>query len=226
MRLLRGRGVDPDADRRVTRDLVERTGETRERALRVWQPHRVVAFGRRDTTSAGYDRARSIAREQEYATVERAVGGRAVAFTGTTVAFVRATPVTDERTGIQNRYDEAIAALAGALEQLGVEPRRGEPAGAFCPGTHSLSANGKIAGLAQRVRRSAAVVSGLVVVTDHEQLADVLGPVYDALGVDFERHSVGSLARAGGTTDPERVCRTVERALAADEVTVDRVRET
>jgi lipoate-protein ligase A len=226
MRLLRGRGTDPDADLRVTRKLVDQTVDSGERALRVWQPHRVVAFGRRDTTSAGYERARSVAREHGYATVERAVGGRAVAFTGATVAFVRTTPVTDERTGIQDRYEKAIAALASALDDLGVETTRGEPEGAFCPGTHSLSAEGKIAGLAQRVRQSVAVVSGLVVVTDHEQLADVLAPVYDALGIAFERSAVGSLARAGGERTPVTVVQTIERALATGETTVDRVRET
>ncbi|PSQ58427.1 MAG: lipoate--protein ligase, partial [Halobacteriales archaeon SW_9_67_25] len=47
----------------------------------------------------------------------------------------------------------------------------------------------------------------IVVVRDHTAIADVLDPVYGALGVPFERDAVGSVARASGPDDPEAVCR-------------------
>jgi lipoate-protein ligase A len=224
MRVIRGRAADPEADRAATRRLLERTAETGTPALRVWQPHRSVAFGRRDANREGYDRARRAAESRGYATVERSVGGRAVAFTGSTVAFVRAEPVEEARTGIQARYDRVTAEVTGALASLGVTVEPGEPEGAFCPGTHSLSAEGKIVGLAQRVRTEVALVSGIVVACDHEQLAAVLEPVYGALDIPFEREAVGSIARAGGPDDPGAVVATLQKRLAEDP-TIEHVRE-
>ncbi len=90
----------------------------------------------------------------------------------------------------------------------------GEPPDSFCPGTHSLQATGKIAGLAQRVRRGVAVTAGVVVVSDHERIADVLEPVYDALGVPFDPNSVGSVASAGGPDDSQRVGDAIVEAFA------------
>lgn len=224
MRVIRGRAVDPGADRAATRQLLERTAETGVPVLRVWRPHRSVAFGRRDANREGYDRAFRAAESRGYATVERSVGGRAVAFTGSTVAFVRAEPVAEARTGIQARYDRVSAEVSEALASLGVTVEPGEPDGAFCPGTHSLSAHGKIVGLAQRVRSDVALVSGIVVACDHEQLGDVLDPVYGALDIPFDRDAVGSVARAGGPTDPDEIVTALQTTLA-ENPTVEHVRE-
>ena len=214
MRVLRGRASTVSADRETTREFVDRTAETGEAGLRVWQPPRKVAFGRRDGNRAGYERARTHATRRGYTPVERSVGGHAVAFTGTTVAFALAEPVDDARLGINERYERTTSLLDSALAELGVETEQGEPEGAFCPGTHSLSATGKVAGLAQRVRTDVAVVSGVVVVRDHEAIADLLDPVYDALGVPFERDAVGSIARAGGEATPGVVVDTLVEHLS------------
>lgn len=216
MRIVRGRAETPEADLAVTGDLLEYTSDTAAPALRVWRPHRMLAFGRRDANRDGYDEACHIAAEHGYVPVERTVGGHGVAYTGNTVAFVRSEPVGESRTGIQERYEEATATLVTALEQLGVDAQTGEPASAFCPGTHSLSATGKIAGLAQRIRRDVALVSGVIVVCDHEAIADVLDPVYATLDVPFDPDTVGSIARAGGEGTPEAVVETVERALTTE----------
>jgi len=227
MRLLRGRMPTPEADRERTHDLVDHTAEAGERALRVWTPPPQIAFGRRDTNRDGYERARELAAARGYELVERTVGGHAVAFTGSTVAFVAAEPVEDTRTGIQERYDGAGAAITDALTALGVDAERGEPDGAFCPGTHSLSAEGKIVGLAQRVHRDVAAVSGLVVVRDRDEIADTLEPIYGAIKIPFDPDAVGSVARAGGPADPETVCRQIERTLLdGREATVAQVRDT
>lgn len=227
MRFLRGRAATPADDRAVTEGVIDRVGETDEPALRVWQPHRQVAFGRRDARADGYELARGLAADHGFVPTERAVGGRAVAYTGTTVAFVRAVPIedADARTGIEGRYEAATAELADALAALGATPTVGEPAGSFCPGTHSLSAAGKLAGLAQRVRRDVAVLGGIVVVADHETVADVLEPVYAALGVAFDPATVGSLARAGAVTEPDRVVEALATALAGEKtLSTERVR--
>jgi len=229
MRVYRGRADTVEADRAVTDRLIERVGEERDPAVRVWRPHRLVAFGRRDARSDGYDRAREAARERGFPPVERAVGGRAVAYTGSTAAFVRATAVDDPRGGLTERYDAALADLRAALVDLGVDATEGEPPDPFCPGSHSLqAARGgrwrKLAGLAQRVRSDVAVVAGVLVVADHDEIADVTAAVYDALDTPFDAETVGSVALAGGEGDPARVVRTVERALVGEASTsVDHV---
>ena len=203
--VVHGRALDIDADRAAVDAAVELATDTDTPVLRVWTPHRQVAFGRRDAREDGYDSARAIADRRGYPPIERSVGGRAVAYTGTTVAFAVVIPTADPRSGIGARYDAATSGVVRALRTLGVPAHRGEPDAAFCPGEHSVQALGKIVGIAQRVRRDAALVSGIVVATDHEELAAVLDPVYDALGLPFDPDSVGSVARSGGTADLDTV---------------------
>lgn len=214
MRVLRERADTIAADHERTDAMVDRAVETGESTLRVWTPHAQVAFGRRDARADGYERARTVAEQRGYPAIERDVGGRAVAFTGSTVAFVHANPDAD-RTAIQSRYERATDRLRDALGSVGIDARAGEPDASFCPGTHSLQADGKVAGLAQRVRRNVAMTAGVVVVRDCDVVATVLAPVYDALGVPFDPDSVGSVAAAGGTDDPGAVQRAVADAFAS-----------
>ncbi|MFC3478037.1 lipoate--protein ligase family protein [Halobacterium litoreum] len=222
MRVLRGRADTREADHEATRDLLDFARETGESAVRVWAPGRVVAFGRRDANEDGYEDAREAAREHGFPAVERQVGGRAVAYTDTTLAFARIEPIGDVRSGLSARYDAMVADVLDALETVGVDAREGEPADSFCPGDHSVQADGKLAGVAQRVTKGAALTSGVLVVDDREEIASVLADVYPALGVDFDPDSVGSVADSGG--DPERVREAVEDALVGGSVpTVERV---
>jgi len=224
MRVLYGRAENHEDDHEQTHRMAHAVAESGVPALRVWCPHRQIAFGRRDARVNGYERAREIARTRGYAVLERAVGGRAVAYTGRTVAVALATPVGDGRSGIQDRYAGASDRLRHALETVGVDAAEGEPPDSFCPGSHSLQATGKIAGIAQRVQQVVAVVAAVVLVADHEAVAEVLAPVYDALGVPFDPDSVGSVAKAGGPSEPEAVIDAVVAAFTRDrETTVERV---
>ena len=220
MRVLRGRAADIDEDRAVTDHMVADAAETGRPAVRVWTPHRQVAFGRRDAREPGYDTAREAARDRGYSPYERRTGGRAVAYTGHTVAFCRAEPVRELRTGITERYEEAVETVGAALADCGVDAEQGEPDRSFCPGTHSLSADGKLVGIAQRVTQGVARLGGIVVVRDHEAIATVLDPIYDALGVPFDPATVGNVARARGVeppaVDPDAVARALERRLVGD----------
>jgi lipoate-protein ligase A len=216
MRVLRGRAADRDADRARTAAMLDRTAETGVPALRVWTPGRQVAFGRRDTREEGYERAREAAASHGFPTVERSVGGRVVAYTDSTLAFAHAVPVGDERAGLDARYEGATNAVLRALRDLGVTAWRGEPEASFCPGAHSVQRDGKLVGVAQRVRQGAALVSGIVVVDDADEIAAVLAPVYDALDLPFDPDSVGSVARAGGPSDPDEVARALEAVFVGD----------
>lgn len=220
--VVRGRRPDLDADRAINARLLEVAAAGRT-AVRAVAPGRQVAFGRRDTRAAGYGRARRAARERGFLPTERDVGGRAVAYTGHTVAFLRATPVTDRSAiDIDDRYERVTATVREGIERVGAALEPGEPPDSFCPGSHSLQGadgTGKVVGIAQRVRREAATTAGIVVVRDRAEIASVLGPVYEALEVPFDPGSVGSVARAGGPDEPEPVARALESALVGDRPT-------
>ncbi|PSP96414.1 lipoate--protein ligase [Halobacteriales archaeon QS_1_68_44] len=191
-------------------------------------PRRPVASGMHAVRGslADVDRDRKATRrlaelveECGYDPVERRVGGRAVAYTGDTVAFAHAVPTDSARSGIQERYDQAMELLEGALGGLGTTVRRGEPDRSFCPGAHSLQGDGKIAGIAQRVERDIAIIGGCVVTIrrDRRHVAEVLDRIYEALDVEFDPGTVGSVADAGGTADPKAVVGAIEEAFVGEE---------
>ncbi|MFD1642931.1 lipoyl protein ligase domain-containing protein [Halohasta litorea] len=217
----RGRADDPAADRAATAALLDRTAETGIPGVRVWQPHRQVAFGRRDSHAAGYEAARTAAEKRGYHPRERRVGGRAVAYTGRTLAIAHTVPIDDIRRGMCDRYGEASRLLVGVLSELGADVTRGEPEDAYCPGSHSISgvdggeSSGKLAGVAQRVQSGAALVAACLTVAEADvaALQSVLDPVYRALDVPFDPATVGSVATAGGPDDPAVVRQAVEDTL-------------
>ena len=197
MRLLRGGAVAPEDTKRI----LSWVSEKNEAAIRVWQPPRQVVFGRLDAAEPGYETAVQRAASHGFETLERSVGGRAVAYTGRTVAFARYEPVDDTRRGIDERYETLSEDVARALDAVGVATRPGEPQDSFCPGDHSLQDDGKLVGLAQRVTDGAAVTAGVLVLDGHEVIGRVLADVYDALAVPFDPDSVGSVERSGGDVD-------------------------
>lgn len=216
MYAVEGRGADIEAAQNavdVIRELVASTGRP---VVWVWRPRRQVAFGPRDARHEGYEAAAAAARQRGFTPVERSVGGHPVAHTGRTLAFTRVMPVEDVRRGLTDRYNNTLVTIQDALDELGVPTERGEPPDSFCPGDHSLMAEGKIVGLAQRVASGVAAVSGVVVVADAAAVSAVLVPVYDALDLPFDPSSVGSIAEAGGPADGETVAAAIERALASD----------
>ncbi len=219
VQVVRGRAESPPEDRAVTAGLLEQTANTGVAAVRVWQPHRQVAFGRRDSRESGYSAARTAANEHGYRPTERRVGGRAVAYTGRTLAVVHTVPVDDIRQGMCERYNTTSQTLLEVLAGLGADVTRGEPANAYCPGSHSVSSCspagepiGKIAGIAQRVQSGAALVAACLTVSQQDvgALQAVLEPVYQSLGVGFDPTTVASVAAAGGPNDPTVVARAVE----------------
>lgn len=223
MKLVQGRKRSIKADSAVTEELLEQTKRERAEYLRVWCPPRHVAFGRRDARVEGYSEARQAALSQGYQTSEREVGGHAVACTGSTVAVARTEYAGSPRTTIDDDYETMSAQLRSALQSLGVEAVDGEPNGSFCPGSHSIMVNGKIAGIAQRISSDAKLISAIIVVRDHEQIADVLAPIYDCLGVPFERDAVGSVEHVIGPIDPQTVIEELAGHMADGVDTVKQV---
>ena len=218
MHVVRGRDPRPAVDREHTAALLANAGDG-EPGVRVWTPVRQVAFGRRDARESGFRRATAAAAERGFATIERDVGGRAVAYPGDTLAFAHALPLGDgrDRGSISERYELATETVRDALRGLGADVTAGEPPASFCPGDHSIrvASGGKVAGIAQRVRGDAALVAGCVIVTrdDASDIAEVTAAIYDALDVSFDPETVGSVAGAGGPESPQRVARALEAAF-------------
>jgi len=222
VQVVHGRAETPAADRGVTAELLDWTADTGLAGVRVWQPHRQVAFGRRDTRAADYQEARAAGSERGFEPTERRVGGRAVAYTGRTLAIAHTVAIDDVREGLCDRYKTTSGTLLDVLDELGADVTRGEPADAYCPGSHSISSTdeagdpvAKLAGIAQRVQSGAALVAACLSVCqqDVEELQAVLGPVYQSVGVAFEPETVGSVAAAGGPGDPGVVGHAIEDAL-------------
>ena len=188
---------DPALDTAVSRALLERVARGELSAtLRLARPRPVVAFGKQDAVSPGYEAATRAARAGGFASVLRLAGGRAAVFHEGTIALALAIPDDDPRSGIVSRFEALSGVMAGALRRLGVDARVGEVAGEYCPGGYSVNAGGqtKLAGVGQRLVSGAAHLGAVVVADGSERVRDVLLPVYAALGLEWEPATAGSVA--------------------------------
>jgi lipoate-protein ligase A len=90
--------------------------------------------------------------------------------------------------------------IADALRGLGVDARVGEVPGEYCPGAYSVNARGaaKLAGIGQRMIRGGAHMGGVVVASGDREVAEVLVPVYEALELDWDPSTSGSVAEELG----------------------------
>jgi octanoyl-[GcvH]:protein N-octanoyltransferase len=183
-------------DTGVTHALLDQVsaGELPE-TFRLHVPSRVVAFGKHDRLTPGFDRAVEIVRSYGFAPVVRLPGGRAAVFHEKTLAVSWTIPTPDPVRGIRDRFAAAAAVLTGALTRLGVPSAVGEIPGEYCPGEFSVHHAGriKLAGLGQRLGRGAAHVGGVLVVGRSNAVRDVLIPTYAALGIDWDPSTAGSV---------------------------------
>jgi lipoate-protein ligase A len=119
-------------------------------------------------------------------------GGRAAVFHEGTLELAHAIPDPDPRPGIHDRFGETAELLAHAL---GAGARIGEIPGEYCPGGYSINLGGrvKVAGIGQRLIRGAAHVGAVVVASGGARIAEVLVPVYSALGLEFDPSTAGEV---------------------------------
>lgn len=188
-----GTGVSAALLRRVARGELPAT-------MRLHGTGRTLAFGRIDRLSPGYPDALSIAREHGYEPVERMAGGRAAVFHEGTIAFSRASRERNARGGTRERFEQMAELIAAAVHRVGVDARIGEVPGEYCPGSWSVSWAGrtKLAGVGQRVIADGAHVGGVLVLRGADEIREVLVPVYEALGIEWQPATAGSVAEAIG----------------------------
>jgi octanoyl-[GcvH]:protein N-octanoyltransferase len=208
----------PGLDIAVSRALLLRAaGKPDEETIRVSRPGPIVAFGRQDVSDGGYPQAVTAARAGGFEAAERLAGGRAAVFHENTVAFART--VTDRNPAARTyaRFEEMVDVMVAALRGLGVDAGVGEITGEYCPGAYSINAGGrrKLVGMGQRLVAGAAHVGGVVVVGESERVRDVLVPVYDALGLDWDPSTVGSIEDELGPIGYEQVQRAIVSEFGA-----------
>jgi lipoate-protein ligase A len=174
----------------------------RPAVVRVYEPGPTVAFSKLDSHSPGFAAACAAARTHGYAPVVRLGGGHAAAYGPGCLIHEEIVPHHSTLEGLGERYARESAIVERALAGQGVTVTAGQLDGEYCAGAHSLHAGGvKVAGIAQRVIKGAALVSTVVLVDAGPSLRAVLVDVYRALGIDWRPETAGSLADV--TTAPK-----------------------
>ena len=186
----------PAFDTAVSRAVLERVarGELPE-TFRIGRPGPMVAFGRLDLASPGYPDAAHAARAGGFEAVKRLAGGRAAVFHEHTIAFAWAGRAQDTWSGTHERFRNVAGIVERALRRLGVDARVGEVPREYCPGDYSVNARGrtKLAGIGQRLIKGAWHIGGVIVVSEGERVRDILVPVYEALGLDWDPATAGAV---------------------------------
>jgi lipoate-protein ligase A len=210
--LLEGRaGEDPVLELALATALLEQVASGRRGpVIRVYRPMPTVAFGRRDSFLAGFERAVGAATSAGFTPAIRSAGGRAAAYHEECLVLDEIVPARDAMADVDARFAAEAESQAQALRGLGIDARVGEVPGEYCPGRFSVNARGqtKLIGAAQRIIGGAWLFSTVVVVDGAARVRAVLEDVYAALDLTWDPASVGSIAN-------ERPGATVERVRAA-----------
>jgi octanoyl-[GcvH]:protein N-octanoyltransferase len=201
----------------VSRAVLERVaaGELAP-TIRIHRTGRVLAFGRQDAASDGFQAAVAAARRAGFEPIVRLAGGRAALYHEGTIALSWATPDPNPTSGTHSRFEQLSELLADAVRRLGVDARVGEVPGEYCPGAYSVNARGssKLVGIGQRIVSGGAHLGVVVVVRDSALVREALIPVYDALGLEWDPATAGSVEDELGDADLAAVEDALLEALA------------
>lgn len=164
--------------------------------FRLHRPARILAFSKQDAASPTFDEAARAARDAGFEPVVRLAGGRAAVYHEETLALSWAVPDNRASARTEARFRELAELLETALRDLGVDARIGEVRGEYCPGAWSVNARGKrkLAGTGQRLIAGAAHRGAVIVAGASALVRDALVPTYDALGLDWDPATAGSVS--------------------------------
>ncbi|MBW3579137.1 MAG: lipoate--protein ligase family protein [Actinobacteria bacterium] len=198
----------PSYDTALTRALLLRvsSGDAPE-TMRLYQPQATVWFSRHDRQRPGFASASLRARAAGFAVGERLAGSVTVAAHDGCVMFDHCVPDQQPQRHETQRFVESSAIVAACLRGIGIDARIGEIEGEPSPGPYSVNARGavKLATLGYRSVAGASLISGILVVRNSEQLRDVLIEVNDALGIDWDPRTLGSIEDEIGEADTAAV---------------------
>jgi octanoyl-[GcvH]:protein N-octanoyltransferase len=99
----------------------------------------------------------------------------------------------------------------------------GEVPGEYCPGGYSVNARGetKLAGVGQRLIMGGAHLGAVVVADGAGLVTEALVPVYEALGLEWDPATSGSVAAEAPGTGLGQVVEAIRAAYALDYELVD-----
>jgi octanoyl-[GcvH]:protein N-octanoyltransferase len=171
--------------------------------VRLHRTPRILAFGRQDAASPRFGDAVRASRAVGFEPIVRLAGGRAALYHEGTIALSWATSDPNPPSGTHSRFEQLSKLLAGAVRRLGVDARVGEVPGEYCPGAYSVNARGrsKLVGIGQRIVSGGAHLGVVVVVRDSALVREALIPVYDALGLEWDPGTAGSVEDELGTAE-------------------------
>ena len=186
----------PALDMALSHALLMRVADrARPSVVRIYEPGPTVAFSKLDSHAPGFAAACDAARARGYEPVIRLGGGHAAAYGPGCLIHEEIVPHRSTLEGLSERYARESNIVESALARLGVSVSAGQLEGEYCAGAHSLHAGGvKVAGIAQRVIKGAALISTVLLVDAGASLRAVLVDVYRALGIDWRPETAGSLA--------------------------------
>jgi octanoyl-[GcvH]:protein N-octanoyltransferase len=175
--------------------------------FRLHQPGRILAFSKQDAASPGFAEAVRAARRVGFEPVVRLAGGRAAVYHEGTLALSWAVPDPRPSARTEARFLELAEMLRDALTDLGVDARIGEVPREYCPGAWSVNARGqtKLAGTGQRLIAGAAHRGAVIVVDGGDLVREALLPVYEALGLDWDPATAGSVEDEVGDVTTSQV---------------------
>lgn len=203
---------------RVLLTQADMSGET----LRLTVPGPSVAFGKHDAATPGFGAAVAAARDAGFEPFVRLAGGRATVFHDQSVAISWVIPDPKPIEGIRARFSSVAGVLVEAFETLGVRAGVGATPGEYCPGEFSIHVgSAKVAGIGQRLTRSAAHIGGVVVAGDGSRIQRVLIPVYEALDLDWDPRTVGALSDSTPGIDPHTVIDAIVDRVSDDAEVVE-----
>ncbi|MDP9347236.1 MAG: lipoate--protein ligase family protein, partial [Actinomycetota bacterium] len=159
--------------------LLDVAARRRPATVRIYRPGPTVAFGRLDRLLPGIGAAWAVAAELGYTPLVRLAGGQAAVYDRRSLVVEHVTPEADATAGLTARFEDQATRLQAALSGLGLDVRVGELPGEYCPGGYSLNVGGrtKVAGIAQRMVRGAALTTAVLVVEGGADLRAAVGAI-------------------------------------------------
>ena len=163
--------------------------------LRFRRPRPTAAFSPQDTTHPDYEQVKEQARARGFEPIERGTGGRLTLFDEHALGITIIAPHSEPHQHILKRYEILSAAIATALQNLGIDARVGELSNEYCPGKYSVNAGGriKLVGVAQRMNQRCLQMGAIISVTRSDWACTGIEEAYRAMGLNFDPKTYGAI---------------------------------
>jgi octanoyl-[GcvH]:protein N-octanoyltransferase len=187
--------LDPQEEISIAPRLLKHASEKFTGSLaRIYRPQRTVAFTSRDISTPGYLNAVKQAENLGFTAVKRSPGGRAVAYHEESLVFDLLSHDPNPHQLMNERFKAIGEIFIETFARLGIESRLGELPREYCPGKYSVITDKvKLVGTAQRITPGGWLIGASVIVRNVAPVREVLDYVYQAINLDMDPRTVGSL---------------------------------